>query len=110
MQSTSLQSGDLSQESSVVGAHPTPVTPKASSHAAPSAVGGKRFYSALSASSVGLELGISVLVGVLFGNWLDGQLGSEPWMMLVFMVIGLIAGFRGVLHAVKKADREASRA
>jgi F0F1-type ATP synthase assembly protein I len=110
MQSTFDKSGDLSQESSVDSPHLRPVTPKATGHATPSADGGKRFYRALSASSVGLELGISVLIGVLFGMWLDGQLGTEPWMMLLFMVVGFIAGFRGVLHAVRKADREASRA
>jgi ATP synthase protein I len=111
MQTSPDKSGDLSQESSVDRPHPRAVTPKASdTSAAPSAAGGKRFYNALSASSVGLELGISVLIGVLFGTWLDGKLGTEPWMMLAFLVVGFIAGFRGVLHAVKKADREASRA
>jgi ATP synthase protein I len=110
MQSTSLDSGDLSQDSGRAELHRKPVTPKADpTAAAPSAEGGKRFYKALSTSSVGLEMGIAVLIGVLFGNWLDGKLGTEPWMMLLWLCIGFAAGFRGVLHAVKKADREAER-
>ena len=68
---------------------------------------GLLFYSTLSASSVGLELGLSVVFGVLFGRWLDGKLGTPPWMMLLFFAIGLTAGLLCVLRAVKRADRAA---
>jgi len=68
---------------------------------------GRQFYHALSASSVGLELGLSVVAGVLFGRWLDGRLGTTPWLMLVFFGLGLVAGFRSLLRAVRRADREA---
>lgn len=67
----------------------------------------RRMYHGLSASSAGLELGIAVALGALFGRWLDGKLGTEPWLLLVFLIIGLIAGFRGVLRAVARADRAA---
>jgi ATP synthase protein I len=76
--------------------------------AAPSAVAGKRFYNALSASSVGLELGLSVVLAVLFGIWLDGKLGTAPWMMLLWLCFGFAAGLRGVLRAVRRADRAAA--
>lgn len=67
----------------------------------------RHMYQALSASSVGLELGISVVIALLGGMWLDGQLGTEPWFMLLGVVIGLIAGFRSVLRAVDRSDRVA---
>jgi ATP synthase protein I len=75
----------------------------------PAARASKRMYDGLSASSAGLELGISVGLGVLFGSWLDGKLGTRPWMMLVFLIIGVIAGFRGLLRAVARAERAARR-
>jgi F0F1-type ATP synthase assembly protein I len=103
MQTELSHSGDLSQESERRGVHPKGVMDAL----APSARGGRRFYNMLSASSVGLELGLSVVFGVLFGRWLDGKLGTEPWMMLLFFAIGLTAGFRSVLRAVKRADRAA---
>lgn len=72
----------------------------------PAARASKRMYQGLSASSAGLELGLAVVVGVLFGMWLDRRLGTEPWLMLVFMVLGLVAGFRNVLRAVARAEKD----
>ena len=68
---------------------------------------GRAFYQTLSASSVGLELGLAVVIGVLFGRWLDGELGTTPWLMVVFLVLGFVAGFRSVVRAVGRADRAA---
>jgi len=101
MQTVPSHSGDLSQDSAGARVHPRRVSPP---DIHPSAAGGRRFYNALSASSVGLELGISVLIGLLFGMWLDGKWGTEPWLMLGGLGLGLVAGFRAVLRAVKRAD------
>jgi ATP synthase protein I len=112
MQSAGSHSGDLSHEATGEAVHRTHVTPGADARAdaaSPAARGGKRFYNVLSASSVGLELGLSVVIGLLVGMWLDGRLGTTPWMMLLWLCIGLAAGFRGVLRAVGRADREAGR-
>jgi ATP synthase protein I len=100
-------SGDLSHEAARGPAHRTGVTPGPDA-ASPAARGGKRFYNVLSASSVGLELGLSVVIGVLLGMWLDGRFGTTPWLMLLWLGFGLVAGFRGVLRAVRRADREAA--
>jgi len=111
-------SGDMSQDSARADVHPTPVPSDApprlepavarprSAAIDPAARTSKRVYQGLNASSVGLELGISVILGLLFGRWLDGQLGTEPWMMLLFLVFGLIAGFRGVLRAIARVEKE----
>lgn len=73
----------------------------------PAARTGKRAYNALNASSVGLELGLSVAIGLLAGFYMDKWLGTEPWLMLLWLLFGLVAGFRGVVRAVKRADRAA---
>jgi ATP synthase protein I len=65
-------------------------------------------FRALSASSVGLELGISVLIGLLIGMWMDRELGTDPWLMLAWLAVGFTAGFRGVLRAVRREDRAAA--
>jgi ATP synthase protein I len=73
----------------------------------PAAGKGKSLYQGLSASSVGLELGIAVALGVFSGVWLDDELGTSPLFLLLFIGFGLAAGFRGVIRAVAREDRRA---
>jgi len=101
----------MPQDSMLQPAHRMSVRPRVADPAARTA---KRAYNALNASSVGLEMGLSVIIGLLVGYYMDRWLGTQPWMMLLWMVLGLVAGFRGVLRAVKRAelaakDEEASR-
>ena len=120
MQSAPRDSGEMSQDSERGPAHRSgvdadgsnarPAPAKALTPAVdPAARRSKRLYEGLSASSAGLELGLAVAIGALFGRWLDGRLGTEPWMLLVFLVVGLIAGFRGLLRAVARAERAERR-
>ena len=73
----------------------------------PAARKGKRAYNALSASSVGLEMGISVAIGLGVGIAMDKWLGTTPWLMLVWLAFGLFAAFRGVFRAVDRLDKAA---
>jgi ATP synthase protein I len=108
-------SGDLSHNSGSAAVHRTAVTRTPDAHHTAATISsvsgaarnGRMFYQTLSASSVGLELGLSVVFGVLFGRWLDGKLGSTPWLMLAFLMLGVVAGFRSVVRAVHRADRAA---
>jgi ATP synthase protein I len=100
MQAVPSHSGEMSQGSGMAHEHRKPVDVTLD----PAARKTKAAFGALSASTAGLELGISVAVALLFGYWLDGKAGTAPWFMLLFMVLGLIAGFRGVLRAVKRAN------
>ncbi len=96
------QSGEMSQGLAMSAEHPTTVKKPVLDPAARTT---KRAYNALSASSVGLELGIAVIVGLLGGMWLDKHFGTTPWLMIVFLVFGLVAGFRNVLRAVERTTR-----
>jgi len=62
-------------------------------------------YRTLSMSSVGLEMGIAVILGLLAGRWLDGQYGTGPWLMMAFTALGMAAGFKGVFRALREADQ-----
>ncbi|MDP6729262.1 MAG: AtpZ/AtpI family protein [SAR324 cluster bacterium] len=57
-------------------------------------------------SSMGMELGLSVVVGFLIGSWLDGWLGTEPWLLLIFGAAGIIAGYRSIFRLLKKVQSE----
>jgi ATP synthase protein I len=104
MQSVPSHSGEMSQGSGMANLHRNRVLKAID----PAARRSKRAYNALSASSVGLELGVAVVIGVLVGMWLDTKAGTTPWLMLLFLAFGLIAGFRNVLRAVARADRAAA--
>ena len=58
-------------------------------------------------ASVGLELVLCVLVGLFGGSWLDGKLGTNPWLTAAGVGFGMAAGFRALWRALKQANREA---
>ena len=52
-------------------------------------------------------MGLAVLVGWGIGYWLDSRYGTTPWLMLLFLCLGVAAGFKGVLRAAKLAKQAA---
>ena len=58
-----------------------------------------------SASMVGLNLVSATFVGLFLGWWLDKWLGTKPWLLLAFLVFGIVAGFRNVMQEVKKIQK-----
>lgn len=63
-----------------------------------------RFKQYLRFSAVGLELGFSVVLGLMVGQWLDRKLGTEPWLMLVGLCFGMAAGFRSVYRMLRELN------
>ena len=53
-------------------------------------------------SSVGLVLPAGIAVGFLFGYFLDKWLGTRPWLLLVFTVLGIISGLLSLIRGIKK--------
>ena len=65
------------------------------------------------ASVIGLHMISGVAVGCGLGGLLDYLLGTGPWLLLLFFVLGVVAGLRNVwldmrrvLQAQERADRE----
>lgn len=54
------------------------------------------------ASMAGLVLVISIAMGFFFGSWLDRILGTTPWLMLLFTVLGIAAGFIELFRIVQQ--------
>ena len=57
-------------------------------------------------STVGLELGFSIAIGVLAGYYLDRWLGTSPWLTIFLMLCGVVAGFKRIYMALKSLERE----
>ena len=58
------------------------------------------------ASSVGFLLVTATVIGWLFGRWLDKKLGTDPWLMLTFTLIGVAAGFYEMFKIVIRISKD----
>jgi ATP synthase protein I len=55
-------------------------------------------------SSLSFSIALSVVIGLGIGYWLDTRVfNSSPWFTLIFIVLGVIAGFRNIYLAMKKS-------
>jgi ATP synthase protein I len=57
-------------------------------------------------SSIGLVLVVSTIIGLVGGYYADRLLGTSPWLLLVGLVLGIVAGFVNLFRSVTRADRE----
>lgn len=61
------------------------------------------------AISIGIELVVSVIIGLSAGAWLDRRFGTSPWLTLVGIMVGSAAGFRSLLQYTKRAAAREER-
>lgn len=59
----------------------------------------------LDVSIVGIQFPVSIALGFFFGRWLDAHLGTEPWLMIVFSLFGITAGFINLFRITAQAGR-----
>ena len=52
------------------------------------------------AMRIGVELVAALIVGVGIGYFLDQWLGTKPWFLIAFFVLGAVAGFVNVFRVV----------
>ncbi len=55
-------------------------------------------------STVGLTMVFATVIGLFFGHWLDTVFGTSPWLTALFLILGIIAGFRNLFVHVKKSQ------
>ena len=65
----------------------------------------KLYKRAMRSSAVGLEMGFSVAIGVAIGYGLDRYFHTGPWLTLIFLILGVVAGFRGLFSLMKDLDK-----
>ncbi|MGZ5499421.1 MAG: AtpZ/AtpI family protein [Candidatus Aminicenantales bacterium] len=57
-------------------------------------------------SSIALILPSSIAVGLFFGYLLDRWLGTAPWLLLTFTVLGIFSGLLSFFQAIKKEMKD----
>jgi len=63
----------------------------------------------LSNASIGIEMGAALVVGMGIGWFLDRTFKTEPWCLVIFTALGIVAGFRNMIVAARKAAAEEDR-
>ena len=56
-------------------------------------------------SSIGLSVALSIFIGLGIGVWLDRKFDTSPWLTLIFLGLGIAAGYRNIGLAIKKSRK-----
>lgn len=58
---------------------------------------------------VGLQFAGAIILFLFLGRWLDERLGTEPWLLLIGVLVGAVAGFVSLYRQLVIAPRERER-
>lgn len=53
-------------------------------------------------ASIGVNLVATTFVGLAIGYYLDKHFSTGPWLTVIFLVLGIVAGFRQIYMVLKK--------
>jgi ATP synthase protein I len=65
--------------------------------------------SLLSYSSLGIEMGLCVAIGIGMGYYLDRYFKTSPYLTIIFMIFGIIAAMKTIYQLMKKLEKENER-
>ncbi|MCX6557960.1 MAG: AtpZ/AtpI family protein [Candidatus Aminicenantes bacterium] len=57
-------------------------------------------------ASVGLMFPSSILVGFAIGHYLDKWLKTDPYLTLIFIIYGIVAGFVNLFAVTRSDDKK----
>ncbi len=58
------------------------------------------------ASTLGLTIVIATFIGLALGLWLDRVFDTSPWLTIIFLLLGIVAGFRNFYRFMSKRAKE----
>jgi ATP synthase protein I len=58
------------------------------------------------ASAIGLSAVTAIVLGLALGLWLDGRLGTKPWLTLGGLLLGVVAGLRNIFILAARVERD----
>lgn len=60
----------------------------------------------LSISTIGLVLPASIAIGLFLGYYLDQWLNTHPWLLIIFLLFGVISGFVSLFRELNRYKNE----
>ena len=65
----------------------------------------KAFAALFELSSIGIFLVVATFIGGAFGYFLDKHVfDTFPWLSLVFLILGIVAGFRKIFQMARSTS------
>lgn len=62
------------------------------------------------ASSIGFAVAISIFLGYAAGFFLDKYFGTKPWLTIIFLLFGIVAGFKNIYVIMKRVQKMSEEA
>jgi ATP synthase protein I len=56
-------------------------------------------------AAIGIEFTSPSIAGALIGYYLDKRLGTQPWLTLTLLLVGIFAGFLRLFSLLKSFQR-----
>ena len=53
-------------------------------------------------TSLGITMITCILIGLWIGKVLDNLFGTSPWMLLIFLMFGMLAAIKSMLNIITK--------
>jgi ATP synthase protein I len=57
-------------------------------------------------STMGISMVLALVIAIFIGYYLDKWFKTSPLFFLIFMVLGIVAGFRNVYVIMKRAEKD----
>ena len=54
------------------------------------------------ASSIGIAMVLMIFGSLFLGNWLDKKFGTLPYFTIIFLIIGVVAGFKNIYSVIMR--------
>jgi ATP synthase protein I len=58
------------------------------------------------ASSIGIAMVLAIFGCLYVGNWLDRKLGTVPYFTIIFLAIGVVAGFKNIYSMIQRSFKD----
>jgi ATP synthase protein I len=58
------------------------------------------------AGTIPIMMAAGPAVGYLIGSWLDEWLGTGPYLMILFIVLGFVAAGKEIYNMVRKMNKD----
>ncbi|WP_425446175.1 AtpZ/AtpI family protein [Dethiothermospora halolimnae] len=56
-------------------------------------------------TQIGISMIVPILIGIIFGNFLDNKLGTEVIFLIIFLILGVAASFLNLFKITDKLSK-----